>query len=156
PAVTEKARIWAAEIADLMAQCCGAGRRLAVDILDPAGTQALMDLGIRVRDGREVLELARSIKSKEEIDCMLIAVSVCEAGFERLKAVIRPGVTENQLWSIFHQTNIAAGGEFIETRLLSSGGRTNPWFQECGERIIRSGDLICHDADMIGPYGYCV
>ena len=28
--------------------------------------------------------------------------------------------------------NIKRGGEWIETRLLTSGPRTNPWFQECG------------------------
>jgi len=30
------------------------------------------------------------------------------------------------------------GGEWIETRLLASGGRTNPWFQESSDRIIRA------------------
>lgn len=43
----------------------------------------------------------------------------------------------------------------METRLLASGGRTNPWFQECGEKLIRSGDLVAFDTDLIGPFGYC-
>ncbi len=30
----------------------------------------------------------------------------------------------------------------IETRLLSSGPRTNPWFQECSSRKIEAGDLV--------------
>ncbi|MEE8203009.1 MAG: M24 family metallopeptidase, partial [Alphaproteobacteria bacterium] len=34
-------------------------------------------------------------------------------------------------------------------------GRTNPWFQECGDRIIRAGDLVVFDTDLIGPFGYC-
>ena len=51
--------------------------------------------------------------------------------------------------------NIALGGEWIETRLLSSGGRTNPWFQESSDRIIRAGELVTFDTDLIGPYGYC-
>ena len=36
----------------------------------------------------------------------------------------------------------ALGAEWMETRLLASGGRTNPWYQECSEKIIRPGDLI--------------
>ncbi|MFH1796628.1 MAG: M24 family metallopeptidase [Pseudomonadota bacterium] len=47
------------------------------------------------------------------------------------------------------------GGEWIETRLLSSGPRTNPWFQECSSRIIEAGDLVAFDTDLIGPYGFC-
>ncbi len=69
--------------------------------------------------------------------------------------MLRPGMTENALWSHLFKTIIELGGESLETRLLSSGSRTNPWYQECGEKIIRAGDLVAFDTDMIGPYGYC-
>jgi Xaa-Pro aminopeptidase len=46
------------------------------------------------------------------------------------------------------------GGEWIECRLLASGERTNPWFQECGNRLIRAGDMVGFDTDMVGPHGY--
>ena len=48
-----------------------------------------------------------------------------------------------------------SGGEWIETRLLSTGPRTNPWFRECSMRPIEKGDLVSFDTDLIGPYGYC-
>ena len=86
---------------------------------------------------------------------MLISISVCEAGMAKMHEELRAGVTENQLWSHLHQVNIAMGGEWIETRLLSSGGRTNPWFRECSDRIIRAGELVAFDTDLIGPFGYC-
>jgi Xaa-Pro aminopeptidase len=63
-------------------------------------------------------------------------------------------VTENQLWSILHETNIAHGGEWIECRLLASGPRTNPWFQESSNRVIEAGDVVGFDTDMVGPFGY--
>jgi Xaa-Pro dipeptidase len=50
------------------------------------------------------------------------------------RTAIRPGLSENELWSVLHQGVIALGGDYIETRLLSSGPRTNPWFQETGDR----------------------
>jgi Xaa-Pro aminopeptidase len=71
-----------------------------------------------------------------------------------MRAALRPGITENQLWSILHETNIAHNGEWIECRLLASGPRTNPWFQECGDRVIEAGDLVGFDTDMVGPQGY--
>jgi Xaa-Pro aminopeptidase len=66
-----------------------------------------------------------------------------------------PGITENALWAKLHETNIRLGGEWIETRLLSSGPRTNPWFRECSMRPIEEGDMVSFDTDLIGPYGYC-
>ena len=49
---------------------------------------------------------------------------------------------------------IANDGDYVETRLLSSGEKTNPWFQETGTRVIQAGDLVAHDTDVIGPHGY--
>ena len=68
---------------------------------------------------------------------------------------LTPGITENQLWAKLHEANIARGGEWIETRLLASGPRTNPWFHECSDRVIEAGDMVAFDTDLIGPYGYC-
>jgi Xaa-Pro dipeptidase len=72
-----------------------------------------------------------------------------------MRAELRPGITEQELWAHLHAENVRHGGEWIETRLLSSGPRTNPWFQECSSRVIRAGDLVGFDTDLIGPYGYC-
>jgi len=66
-----------------------------------------------------------------------------------------PGITENALWAKLHEANIRLGGEWIETRLLSAGPRTNPWFRECSMRAIEKGEVVSFDTDLIGPYGYC-
>jgi Xaa-Pro aminopeptidase len=153
--LADRAKAWAEEVADLVAEHCGGNKRLALDHVNPHGTRHLESLGIEVFEGQEPLELARCIKSVDEIACMNVAISVCEAGMARMRECITPGITENEVWSQLHETNIAMGGEWIETRLLSSGGRTNPWFQECGDRIIRAGDLVAFDSDLIGPFGYC-
>jgi len=133
----------------------GGNTRLAMDHCDPLGAAALAEHGVSVPAGQEVLERARCIKFEDEIALMSVSIGVCETGMARMREALEPGMTENQLWSILHQVNIAMGGEWIETRLLASGGRTNPWFQECGDRVIRPGDLVSFDTDMIGPFGYC-
>ncbi len=155
PRVAEKAGIWAAELADLVARHGGGNKRVAFDHCDPAGAAALAAHGIEVRDGQEIMEEARQIKSAEELACMMQSMAVCDAGLARMREAIEPGMTENEVWSVLHQVNIAMGGEWIETRLLASGPRTNPWFQECGARVIRPGDLVAVDTDLIGPFGYC-
>jgi Xaa-Pro aminopeptidase len=155
PKYREKAELWAAEIADLVAIHGGGNRRLALDHCDFTGVNALSALGIEVCDAQEPMEYAREIKSDDELACMNLAISVCEAGMARMKDAIRAGRTENEIWSKLHEVNIAMGGEWIETRLLSSGGRTNPWFQESSDRIVRPGELVSYDTDLIGPFGYC-
>jgi Xaa-Pro dipeptidase len=151
----ERATRWAKELASLIQEKCGKGRRIAFDHLDPMGLRAMEALGIEVFDAQEPVELARAIKSEDEIACMLHAIAVCEAGMARMREALQPGITENELWSILNDTNNRMGGEWIETRLLKSGGRTNPWFQEADDRVIRPGDLVSFDTDLIGPFGYC-
>jgi len=151
----EFARRWAAEVADLVARHGGGNRRLAIDKCEPLGIAALAAHGIEAFDGQEVMERARRIKGPEEVACLKASVGVCEAAMGAMRAALVPGMTENELWSILNQVNAARGGEWIETRLLAAGPRSNPWFHECGDAIIAAGDLVSFDTDMIGPYGYC-
>ncbi len=153
--VREKATRWAQVMLDLLSTHAGSNRRVAVDRLDPPGTLALASLGVEIHDGQEPCEIARSVKSEDELACIVQSVAVCEAGMARMREVLRPGMTENELWAQLHETNIRLGGEWIECRLLASGERTNPWFQESSDRIIRPGDLVSFDTDLIGPFGYC-
>lgn len=148
-------RRWAAEIADLVQAHGGGNTRLAIDRPDWRAVAALSDLGVSVEDGHILAETARGIKTREEIKLMRAAVRSCEDGVRALEAEIKPGITEQALWSILHRENIAAGGEWIETRLLASGPRTNPWYQECGDRVLQEGDLVALDTDLIGQHGYC-
>ena len=155
PNVAERARTWAGEIAELVRVHGGGSRRVALDHCDPPGADALRGHGLELTDGQEVLERARCIKSAEEIACMGHAIAVAEAGMAGMREALKPGLTENELWAILQDTNTRMGGEWIETRLLASGGRTNPWFQEASDRVIRAGELVAYDTDMVGPFGYC-
>jgi Xaa-Pro dipeptidase len=146
---------WAAGIADLVKEHGGGSRRIAVDHLNPEGVAELARLGIPVGNGEAVMENARLIKSPDEILAMRRAIVACEAAMAEMEAKLAPGISENELWAELHRGNIARGGEWIETRLLSSGPRTNPWFQECSSRVIEDGDLVAFDTDLIGPYGFC-
>jgi Xaa-Pro aminopeptidase len=152
--VDEKAKELADQIDDLMRTHAGDNRRLAVDKVEIAGIHALHAKGLELSNAQEPLELARSIKSSDEIACILHVISVAETGIARMRAELEPGMTENELFSILHQTNIAMGGDWIDYRLLASGGRTNPWGQECSDKLIRAGELVAFDTGLIGPYGY--
>lgn len=153
--VAEHAARFAAEIDDVLRCHGGTNRRLAVDRMDPSGVLALRDLGIQVCEGQAVAEQARAIKGPDDIKAIRCAVHSCELAMAEMQKSLRPGMTEDDLWAILHAENIRHGGEWIETRILASGPRTNPWFQECGPRRIQEGDLVAFDTDLVGVYGMC-
>ncbi|KAJ1706588.1 peptidase M24 [Aspergillus flavus] len=152
----EHAARFCAQVDELLRKHAGNNRRLAVDRIEVAGLRALDALGVEVCNGQAVTELARMIKGPDEIRAMRCAVASCEAAVGEMRQAMRAGATENDVWAALHAGNIRRGGEWIETRLLSSGPRTNPWYQECGPRILRDGDLVSFDTDLIGVYGICV
>jgi Xaa-Pro dipeptidase len=153
PRLPDKVKRWAAEIADLFQR--PKGKRLAIDRCDPMWAVELTRHGIQLFDAQGPLEQARVIKSAEEVLCMNFAIGVAEVGMARMQEALEPGMTENELWAILHETNIALNGEWVDSRLLTSGERTNPWFQECSDRMIRPGEVVGFDTDMPGPFGYC-
>ena len=145
---------WVYEVKDL-SNSYFKSKKIAIDVLNGPAVTALDKEGIKVVDAKLILEQARVIKSPEEIKCMRSAIDVAEMGIVKMRGQLKPGMTENELWSILHQTNIENYGEWIECRILSSGERTNPWMQECSNKIIQDGEIVSFDTDMVGPYGYC-
>jgi Xaa-Pro dipeptidase len=155
PHIAKNIDRWIGEIGDLMQSYGNGGVNIAMDHCEPALAYALQQKGYVVCDAQEPLELARSIKSSDELYCMRVALAVAEHGMHKMRELVEPGISENQLWAILAETNIAYGGEWLECRLLSSGPRTNPWLQEASDRLVCAGDLVALDTDMIGPFGYC-
>ena len=157
PNAADAARAFAREIGALVRERSGAGaNRIAFDRLDLAGTAALVAEGVMPVDGLALLDFARAVKSVDEVKAMSDAIRACEAGLRRMQAAHRPGITEQALWSVLCHANAELGGEWMETRLLSAGARTNPWYNECGDYVIQPGDLVSFDTDLVGRHGYSV
>ena len=145
---------WINEVKDLSKNYFKS-KKIAIDVLNGPAVAALNKEGIEVVDAKLILEQARVIKSPDELICMKAAIEVAEKGVSKMRSDLKPGMTEDELWSILHKTNIENGGEWIECRILSSGERTNPWMQESSNKVIQHGEIVAFDTDMVGPYGYC-
>jgi len=145
---------WVNEIKDLSKNYFKS-KKIAIDVLNGPAVIALNKEGIEVVDAKLILEQARVIKSPDELICMKAAIEVAEKGVSKMRSDLKAGMTEDELWSILHKTNIENGGEWIECRILSSGERTNPWMQESSNKVIQQEELVAFDTDMVGPFGYC-
>ncbi len=159
--VGAQADVFAAEVRDLIHEHGSGNMRLAADKPMLHALRSLERIGFTVTEGEELTEKARSIKGPDEIKAMRCASHACEAAIRVMEDFARSHVgdgttCEDDIWAVLHAENIKRGGEWIETRLLTSGPRTNPWFQECGGRIVRPNEIVAFDTDLIGSYGICV
>jgi len=142
------------EIAELVREHGRGNKKVGLDRCALNLARSLEAQGLNVYDCMQDTLHCRRIKTPEEIACLAQSMAASEASVAAVEAAIKPGVTENELFAIMYGEVIRGGGEFIETRLLNSGPRTNPWFHEASDRKIRPGELVALDTDTIGCHGY--
>ena len=94
------ARDLAADVDAYLDEIGSRNRRVAVEYVNPSITQELTRRDIEVIDGVRVAELARVIKSEDEIACMRWAIAVGQHGADMVRQALCPGVTELQLWGV--------------------------------------------------------
>lgn len=149
-------RAFAEEIAAAIREQLGQEKRLAIDRFPFMAIDALRDRGFVLSDADAVLSAARRIKLPVELPYLSEAMRRVERAVGEMAGEIRPGALETEIWSAFHARFIAAEGQYISTRLMQSGDRTFPYFQECSDRAVAAGELICLDTDALGYQGYAV
>ncbi len=154
PGIVEREALWAREMAAAIIELVGPGATVGLERMNAGAALALVDQGLAIVDAQAPVEFARAIKSDEEVKCIRASLRATEIAVAKLRDAIEPGITENALWSVLHQSVIAQNGDYCETRLLSSGQRTNPWFQETGPKVIGANELVALDTDVVGCHGY--
>jgi Xaa-Pro dipeptidase len=150
----EMARRWAESMISLLHEKGIVEQSLAIDRAGLALVQESERQGLRLIEGQSIMERARAIKSRAEVEVLRRSLQTCEQSVAGMRARLQPGMRESDALAMLIEGSIQRGGEYPETRLLSSGPRTNPWFQETSDRIIEDGDLLAFDTDLIGPMGY--
>lgn len=153
--IEEHAKLLAKDVKQFLSEIGSNNQRIAVEYINPSATQAFMSERLDVIDAVGLIEEARAIKSADEIDCIKWSIAVAELGIEKMYKLMAPGITEAQLWALLNYTNLANNGDWHDGRMLSSGDRVNPWYQEASNRKLLEGDLVAFDTDMVGPFGYC-
>jgi Xaa-Pro aminopeptidase len=129
--------------------------RVGLDVSQPPLMAELEKAGHDVDAGAgTALAKARAIKTEDEIECLRMSAAICEAGFQAMKDMIKPGVRDNDVFGEAVRRIIALGGEHGGGK-LSSGPDTWPKSQsDLSDRIIRPGDVVYADFYNIGYNGY--
>jgi Xaa-Pro aminopeptidase len=150
----EMGRRWAESMISLLLEKGIGERKLAIDRADLTLVLESQRQTLQLVEGQSIMEQARSIKSLDEIKVLRRSLQTCEQSVAAMRAQLKPGMREADGLAMLIDGSIRRGGEYPETRLLTTGPRTNPWFQETSERVIENGDLLAFDTDLIGPMGY--
>ncbi|MBS0367378.1 MAG: aminopeptidase P family protein [Proteobacteria bacterium] len=150
----QSARDFAREIADLVREYGRGSDKVGLDRCGHLLALALEREGCSVTDCQQEILHVRRLKTDEEISCLKLSMAAAEAAVASVRTAVRPGVSEQELFALMYGEVLRQGGEFIETRLLTSGQRTNPWFSEASGRHVRPGELVALDTDVIGCFGY--
>jgi Xaa-Pro dipeptidase len=150
----DAARSFAQEIRDVLIERGIVDELIGIDRCDALGFLALLDADVRLVDAQRSLETARAVKTPEEVTGMRYAARVVDFAVDTLRAALKPGVTENELYGVLTGTVLQLGGEYNDARLVLAGQRTNPWMRESSHEVVRDGELVAFDTDLIGPGGF--
>ncbi|WP_290816291.1 Xaa-Pro peptidase family protein [Halovivax sp.] len=133
-----------------------ADEAMGIDIGNRGLIRAFEDRGVDVdaETAPAVMEDARKVKTRDEIECLRQVAAICEAGFQRIKNAVEPGVRESEAWGKAVD-ELWSQGAFVGGGYLTSGPNTWPKHQaNTTDRTIRPGDLVYADFYNIGYLGY--
>jgi Xaa-Pro aminopeptidase len=130
-----------------------------------------MNFVMAVRDHRELaqgpfelvpfdqeFDLARAVKSEEELVEIRDAMDIILDGFWALVAAYRPGKTEAEIMAPAVERFFARGAGPRMMNILLSGehGEANAYFKIPGHRKVSSDDLLLYSLEITGAGGYWV
>ncbi|MEJ2889648.1 M24 family metallopeptidase [Actinomycetospora aeridis] len=154
PKTAADAAVAMAEVDDELRARGLADAPLGVDRAETVVFLALAGLGRRVVDAVPAIESARAVKSPVELAIHRENARLTDIAVGNFLQRMKPGLTELELWAVLAQETVSHGALHAESRLLSSGPRTNPWMQEATHRVVGDGEMVAFDTDLVGPYGY--
>jgi len=129
---------------------------IGVDVGNQRLLGALEDAGLDVRPGEAsaVMEDARKVKTRDEIEALRMVAAICEAGFQRITEEAAPGKRESEVWGDAVR-ELWRHGAMVQGGYLTSGPNTWPKHQaNTTDRMMRPGDLVYADFYNIGYLGY--
>jgi len=130
-----------------------------------------MNFIMAVRDYRELVagpfelvpfdrefDLARAVKSEEELVEVRDAIDIIIDGFWALVGAYAPGKTEAEIMAPAVERFFArgAGPRMMNILLSGENGEANAYFKVPGNRRVAAGDLLLYSLEITGAGGYWV
>jgi Xaa-Pro aminopeptidase len=149
-------RAWIGGIAKLMADYGVEKETLGIDgsTLEHLFVEGFREQGITCVHAKPTLDVARMVKTADEIELIKMSCSNAERAFAAIADAIRPGIRECDLVGIGLKELYAEGVDHTEDFVCMSGANTNPFGWTFTDKMIRPGDLVYVDCDGSSYQGY--
>ncbi|MFI5023050.1 MAG: M24 family metallopeptidase [Alphaproteobacteria bacterium] len=118
---------------------------LGVDMAELPMLFELERLGIKVRDGQQVMLDAREIKSRDELMLLNISAAMVDGTYQRIAEALKPGVRESQIVALANHDLYEKGSDCVEAINAISGERCSPHPHNFTDRLLRPGDQAFFD-----------
>jgi Xaa-Pro aminopeptidase len=139
----EEADIFAADIYDELKSRGLAGDKVGVIGIDSLAVSALQKKKLNCIPSRPLLLEARSIKTKDEINCLRMVASIVESVAYKMWEGLKPGMKDTEIDWIINQASVAAGSDGYRSLNIHSGGPLSfPRGMNATGRIIQTGDMV--------------
>ena len=115
----------------------------------------MLPSGFRLREAPALVEQARMVKDKDEIECIRSAVMLGAGLFDRALEVIRPGVRETEVAAAMEYAARNAGAEAMSFETIIASGKRSalPHGRASQARIPAQGFVVCDFGVILS--GYC-
>jgi Xaa-Pro dipeptidase len=135
----------AKEIKDILVQEGVAGMPLGLDVCEPGFLFALEKEGIEIRDGQQMMLMAREVKSHDEITLLNTASAMVDGVYQDIAEALKPGVRESEIVALATARLYEMGSDCVEAINSISGERCSPHPHNFTDRLIRPGDQAFFD-----------
>jgi Xaa-Pro dipeptidase len=105
----------------------------------------LQEVGLKVRDGQQVMLDAREMKSADEISLLNMSAALVDGCYQTIAENLKPGIRENEIVALANKRLYELGSDDVEAINAISGERCNPHPHNFTDRLIRPGDQAFFD-----------
>jgi Xaa-Pro dipeptidase len=135
----------AEEIKSILQEQGVADQPVGVDVVEPAMMFELQEVGLKVRDGQQVMLDAREMKSADEISLLNMSAALVDGCYQTIAENLKPGIRENEIVALANKRLYELGSDDVEAINAISGERCNPHPHNFTDRLIRPGDQAFFD-----------
>jgi Xaa-Pro dipeptidase len=105
----------------------------------------LQKLGVKVKDGQQVMLMAREVKNIDELTLLNMASAMVDGVYQDIAEALKPGIKESQIVALATARLYEMGSDCVEAINSISGERCSPHPHNFTDRLIRPGDQAFFD-----------